>query len=249
MLSSIRNAKFDIARGGRTHALRARLRNVLQRALPQCCVLCAAASANSIVCGACRGDMPMIGEACPRCALPSSRSAVCGACLSTPPPFDSTVAAWRYAFPADRLLQALKYGGRLALAEPLAQALAFAILERGLAVPDQIVAVPLSKRRQRERGFNHAHEIARCLATYVDIPLCHNLRRARDAPPQAGLSKRERVANVRGAFDAGASVAGRAIAIVDDVMTTGATIEAAARALKKAGAIRVDAWVVARTVR
>jgi ComF family protein len=225
------------------------LRSLLQRALPQCCVLCAAASANAILCDACRGDMPTIGEACPRCALPSPRSAVCGACLSTPPAFDSAFAAWRYAFPADRLLQALKYGGRLALAEPLAQALACGIRTHGLVVPDRIVAMPLSKRRQRERGFNHAHEIARCVATYLDTPLGHDLRRTRDAPPQAGLSKRERVANVRGAFEAGTGVTGCAIAIVDDVMTTGATIEAAARALKKAGAARVDAWVVARTVR
>ncbi|HJU21352.1 MAG TPA: ComF family protein [Casimicrobiaceae bacterium] len=225
------------------------MRGALQRALPQRCVLCAAASAKAIVCEACRSDMPTIGEACPRCALPSPRSAVCGACLSTPPAFDLTFAAWRYAFPADRLLQALKYGGRLALAEPLAQALALAIRARDAPLPDRIVAMPLSKRRQRERGFNHAHEIGRYVASSLDIPLGNDLARKRDAPPQAGLSKRERVANVRGAFDADADVAGRAIALVDDVMTTGATIEAAARALKKAGAIRVDAWVVARTVR
>lgn len=245
MLSSIRKAKFDIARGGPARALR----GVLQRALPQRCVLCAAACTNAMVCDACNGEMPTIGEACPRCALPSPRSAVCGACLSTPPPFDSTLAAWRYAFPADRLLQALKYGGRLALAEPLAQALVLAVHARSAPLPDRIVAMPLSKRRQRERGFNHAHEIARWVAACVGVPLCRDLARTRDAPPQAGLAKRERVANVRGAFEAGSGVAGRDVAIVDDVMTTGATIEAAARALKKAGAARVDAWVVARTVR
>jgi predicted amidophosphoribosyltransferase len=81
----------------------------------------------------------------------------------------------------------------------------------------------------------------------VHVPLVHDLRRTRDAPPQAGLTLRERRRNVRGAFEANARIAGRAVAIVDDVMTTGATLSAAALALRKAGAIRVEAWVVART--
>jgi len=149
--------------------------------------------------------------------------------------------------PADRLLQAFKYAGMLALAEPLAEALADALATRDARRPDVVIAVPLSQRRQRERGFNHAHEIARRLAMRLQLPLGHALARTRDAPPQAGLTLRERARNLHDAFEASRSVSGRAVAIVDDVMTTGATLRAASRALRAAGAARIDAWVVART--
>ena len=250
MLSNVSWMKFDIARARRAGAavrLMDGLRAALQTALPQACELCAAASGNAIICNACAAQMPTIGDACPRCALASPGSAVCGACLSKPPPFDATVAAWRYAFPADCVLQAFKYGGRLALAEPLAQAVAQAVRTRNASLPDCLVAMPLAARRQRERGFNQAHEIARRLATYVGMPLVHDLRRTRDTLPQADLTLHERARNVRDAFEARAGLVGRAVAIVDDVMTTGATLSAAALAVRKAGAVRVEAWIVART--
>ena len=250
MLSNVPGSKFDIARASRAGGgarLFERMRAALQAALPQACALCATPSGNAMICSACAASMPTIGDACPRCALASPRGAICGACLSRAPPLDATIAAWRYAFPADRLLQAFKYGGRLALAEPLAHALADAVRERDVPLPDCLVAMPLAPRRQRERGFNHAHEIARRVSSYLAIPLARELRRTRDAPPQAGLTLRERTRNVRDAFEAREGVTDRAVAIVDDVMTTGATLRAAALALRKAGAVRVDAWIVART--
>ena len=254
MLSNVPDMKFDIARASRASGalrlpgrLQAAVQAAMQCALPQACVLCAAASGNAIICDACAARMPAIGDACPRCALASPGNATCGACLSKAPPFDATIAAWRYAFPADRLLQAFKYAGALALAEPLAHAVADAVRVRNAPLPDCLVAMPLAPRRQRERGFNHAHEIARRLSTYVAIPLVRGLRRPRDAPPQAGLTLRERARNVRDAFEAPADLAGCTVAIVDDVMTTGATLGAAALALRKAKALRVEAWVVART--
>lgn len=250
MLSNIRGMKFDIV-GARHVAGRARLHALVgasvQALLPQSCVLCAAPSGNAIVCDACSAEMPRIADACPRCGLAAPGSLVCGTCLARPPPFDATIAAWRYAFPADRVLQSFKYGARLALAEPLAQAIAAAARARNASMPDCLVAMPLSARRQRERGFNHAHEIARRLSALLGITLTHDLRRTRDAPPQAGLTLRERMTNVRDAFEARGGLAGRRVAIVDDVMTTGATLGAAAIAVRKAGAVRVDAWVVART--
>jgi ComF family protein len=246
MLSNVRKPKFDIGRLARRVAP---IEHAMRRALPQACALCNAPSGNALVCVACDADMPRITDACPRCALPSRERLVCGACLAKPPPFDATIAAWRYAFPADRLLQSFKYAGMLALAEPFAAAVAEAVRAHDAPMPDRLVAMPLSSRRQRERGFNHAHEIARRLSACVDVPLARGLTRMRDAPPQAGLTLRERVRNVRDAFAASEAIAGCSIAIVDDVMTTGATIGAAARALRRAGAIRVDAWVVARTVR
>ena len=250
MLSNARGTKFDIAAVRcAAHAARVvgNVRTLLRCALPQACVLCKAASRDAVVCAQCRRDMPRIDEACPRCALASRDNLVCGRCLARPPPFDTAVAAWRYAFPADRLLQKFKYAGALALAEPFADALAEAVAMHDRRLPDLLVAMPLSAHRQRERGFNHAHEIARRLSTRAHIPLAHALRRTRDSPPQAGLTLRERARNVRDAFEATVGLAGRAIAIVDDIMTTGATLGAAARAARKAGAVRVDAWVVART--
>jgi ComF family protein len=168
--------------------------------------------------------------------------------VTAPPPYASTIAAWHYAFPADRLLHAFKYGAQLALADPLAMTLADAVGDRGAALPDWIVAVPLTAARQRQRGFNHAQQIARRVASRLAIPLFDGLRRTRDSPPQATLARDARTRNLRGAFGCTMRLEGLAVAVVDDVMTTGATLSAAANAVRDAGARRVDAWVVARTL-
>jgi ComF family protein len=149
-----------------------------------------------------------------------------------------------YAYPLDRLVVALKYRGVLAYADYLADALARRIDVR----PDAIVAVPLSPARQRQRGFNQADEIARRLARTHGVPLCHGLRRVVEAPAQAALGRRERVRNLRDAFVGLPALAGRRIALVDDVLTTGATLAAASRAARRAGADVAAAWVVARTL-
>jgi ComF family protein len=251
MLSSAEKAKFDNGRrafAGVVRRGRAHVRDALRCLLPQPCVLCAAACGSALMCARCEAAMPFAGDGCPRCALASPGNALCGRCLATPPPYERTIAAWRYAFPADRLLQALKYEGRLALADPLGDALAAAVAARG-DVPDILVALPLSRERQRRRGFNHAHEIARRVAFRVGAPLEAGLARVRDAPPQAGLPLRERAGNVRDAFAATRSFDGMRVGLVDDVMTTGATLRAASRALLAAGARSVDALVVARTFR
>jgi ComF family protein len=164
-----------------------------------------------------------------------------------PPPFAATIAAWAYAFPVDQLLQSFKYGSALALAEPLADELSAAIRWRSDARPDTIVALPLSASRQRQRGFNQAHEIARRVAVSLGMPMGRGLARIRDSPPQATLAWTARAGNVRNAFVADSSLRGLRVAIVDDVMTTGATLAAAAEAARRAGAVGIEAWVVART--
>ena len=223
-------------------------RAFVRGALPQACTLCLASAGDALLCDACAADMPCVGAACPRCALPSPSAQTCGRCLAQPPLHATTIAAWRYAFPADRLLHAFKYGGQLALAEPLAIALCDAVARRGDPLPDRLIALPLATSRQRARGFNHAQEIARRVSQRTSVPLVAALRRVREAPPQAGLALAARRSNVRNAFTAVARLDGLAVAIVDDVMTTGATLGAAAIAAHAAGARRVDAWVVARTL-
>ena len=229
--------------------LRRRAPVLARAALPQSCALCAGASDADLLCGPCVRDLPWLPPACPRCALPSPDGMECGACLRRALPYAATVAAFAYAFPLDRLVQGLKYRGQLALAGWFATALGSAVRARGAAWPDRVVALPLSPARQRERGFNQAGEIARGLAVDLRLPLAGGLARVRDAPPQAGLTLPARIRNLRDAFACDASFAGRHVALVDDVMTSGATLAAAARALRRAGATRVDAWVVARTLR
>jgi ComF family protein len=226
---------------------------IARLALPQRCELCVARTAGGLVCYACAGSLPRISAACPVCALPSARSDICGACLAGPPPFAATVAAFAYAFPVSRMLQRIKYDGRLALAEWAGDALAATVCDTlsrrdGCLRPDRIVALPLAATRQRERGFNQAREIAVHVGRGTGLPLAALLERVIAGPPQTTLPWALRRRNVRGAFAVTADVRGARIALVDDVMTTGATLAEASRTLVAAGAARVECWVVARTL-
>lgn len=183
--------------------------------------------------------------------MPCPAGPVCGRCLKRPPQFDATVAALLYAFPGDRLVQALKYRAQLPLAGYFADALAQAVgrSASGALLPiDLIIPMPLHPRRMARRGFNQAAEIGRRLAQQLQRPFSHAaIRRIRDTPPQAELPVARRRANVRGAFQAESNLIGARLAVVDDVMTTGETADEIARVLKRAGAARVEHWVVART--
>ena len=225
-------------------------------ALPQRCELCVARSGNDLLCEACVAELPRVSAACPACALPVADGSACGACLAHPPPWSRATAALVYAFPVDRLLQQLKYGGRLALADwagaALAEAVRASLASRPPAAqPAQIVALPLARARQRERGFNQAREIAARVARAVGLPLAAPLSRIAtgSTTPQAALAWKERASNVLGAFAVDGDVRGARIALVDDVMTTGATLAEATRMLLRAGAADVECWVVARTLR
>ena len=207
------------------------------------CFLCRG-RARELLCGECDADLPRLDAVlCPRCALASPGGAVCGRCLSSSPAYDATRAALAYDFPADALVHALKFRGELALAPLLASFLAD---KTGADAVDHVVAVPLTPRRLRERGYNQSVEIARHLRkNALDVDLCE---RTRDARPQIELPYDERQRNVRGAFRCTRTLVGARIAVVDDVMTTGATLNELARTLKAAGAVHVVNWVVARTL-
>jgi ComF family protein len=172
---------------------------------------------------------------------------VCGACLKHPPAFDRTHAALAYAFPLDRMIPRLKYHGRLAIAPALGECLAQAV--EHAPRPDRLIAMPLHAKRIRERGFNHATEIARVVARRLDLPLdFESCQRIRDTPPQMGLQHDARRRNLRGAFACPGDVKGQRITLIDDVMTTGTSLDELAATLKRAGAREVSCWVVARTL-
>ena len=220
-----------------------------RRALPQRCELCAGPSGNALVCAGCSRELPRLQATCPVCALPTHGGEICGHCLADPPPFDATIAAYAYAFPVDRLIHAFKYQGRFALAEWCAGAI-LAARERGGALsPARLIVLPLSAERQSERGYNQAAEIARPIAIQTRVEfITAGVRRIRTTTPQTALPWTERARNVRGAFACDIDLDGLSVAVIDDVMTTGATLSEFARTLKAAGAARVENWVVARTL-
>lgn len=203
------------------------------------------------MCDACRADLPAAAHACRHCALPLPMAGVCGRCQRRPPPFDSAVAAYLYKPPLDALIKQLKFGGRFALARLLGELLAEAWLATPAAATpaDLVVPVPLDVGRLRERGYNQALELARPLARRWGVPLAGRAaERIRATPPQSDLPARLRRRNVKGAFRVGAAVAGRRVAVVDDVMTSGHTLREFAASLRRAGAASVSVWVGARAV-
>ncbi len=178
--------------------------------------------------------------------MPVAAGEICGACLQQPPQFDRVGAAFLYTFPVDALVCAYKYGADLSLAGTLARALAAVATDS----VDLIVPMPLAAERLRERGFNQACELAREIAALRRIPVALDAcRKVRHTAAQATLPWSERRRNVRGAFVCDADVSGKRVAIVDDVMTTGATLNELAKNIRRAGASAVVAWVVARAVR
>jgi ComF family protein len=173
----------------------------------------------------------------------------CGRCLAHPPPFDATISAFVYAFPVDRLIHAFKYQGRLPLAEWCAGSILAAREKRPASHVTRLIALPLSAERQRERGYNQATEIVRVIASQTGMGVVsRGIRRVRASPPQAALPWNERARNVRGAFECDVDLSGLAVAVIDDVMTTGASLAEFAKTLKGRGASRVENWVVARTL-
>src|SRR5690606_31747156 len=209
----------------------------LSRALlPLRCLVCAAPGADGRdLCRPCAAALPWNHCACARCGLPlPAPEPACGQCLRSPPPFDACHAVFTYAPPVDGLLQRLKYGRDLA-----AGALLSSLVLEGLraALPaDALVPVPLHASRLGARGYNQALELARPLARAFAVPLRSGLlHRTRPTAAQTGLDAAARRHNVRGAFAAAGDVPARVL-LLDDTMTTGATLADCARALRQGGA-------------
>lgn len=236
-----------------------RLRHTLLRPaadllLTQSCALCQQTSGDAPICAACARDLPVLSaQRCSKCALPMTAGLMqCPDCAHHPPSFDAAHAAWAYDFPVDTLIRDFKYGHHLYLgrffAEHLAQSLLRDWASAGQMPPDLIIPVPLHPHRLRTRGFNQAAEIARHLGRLLDIRCdFHGLTRINDTPAQAGLPRSERWHNLVGAFVCPNPLAARHVLLVDDVLTTGASLSACADVLRHAGIPRIDVAVVART--
>lgn len=214
--------------------------------LPARCLVCSEVGhLGQDLCEACRGALPFNRLACGRCALPLPAAGTCGACLRAPPPFAASRAALVYRFPVDRLLPRFKFHGDLAAGRLLSQLMAEAFADASR--PKALVPVPLHPSRLRQRGYDQALELSRPLARALALPLrADALRRVRATSAQSELDAATRRHNVRSAFAASAGQLPDHVALVDDVMTTGATLAECARALHRAGVARVDAWVTAR---
>jgi ComF family protein len=220
------------------------------RLFPSTCTLCGAAGElHRDLCAGCAGDLPYNAPCCSLCAAPLPQEGVCGRCLRHPPPYDAAFALCRYAAPVDRLIVGLKFHGRLGLSRLLGELMAEAIAASGRGLPELLVPVPLHGSRLRRRGFNQALEIARPLGRSLGIPVDYRCcERVRATAAQTGLSAVDRRRNVKGAFRAIKDMEGRSIALVDDVVTTGNTAAELARALRQAGAKRIEVWSCARSV-
>ncbi len=213
--------------------------------LPGSCLLCGSDSSDQLLCPDCTSDLPPLPEnRCPQCSEQTTHGERCGACLKDPPAFKQSIACFRYEFPVDRIIHAFKYGHQLAVANWAAQ-----IVTQQLSnnTYDLLIPMPLHPDRLRERGFNQSAEIARRIAHITGQPLNINaLTRCRATPPQAELPMKERTRNVRGAFECSVDLSNKRVLLIDDVMTTGATLREASRILKLHGALHIDVAVVAR---
>jgi ComF family protein len=229
----------------------------LPSALPSSCALCGV-NGRQALCHDCNTRFfSHHPQRCRQCAatlaFPGPQATTCGDCLSHPPAFDATIVASDYAAPIDHLVLALKFGNQLALAPLFARMLRDALLrEPAFSMPALLTVVPLGEKRLVERGFNQALEIARPLAQAIAVPLALQLiERTRDTLMQAMLPPADRHRNIRHAFalpaNAAQFVRDRHIGVVDDVMTTGETLNEIAATLKRHGAVRVTNLVFART--
>lgn len=221
----------------------------------QTCLLCdEPADEKTPLCVACETELPWLGDHCQRCSLPlSAADLTCGECLLEPPAFEQVVVPWRYGFPVDSLITRFKHNAKWPFGHLLADVAGQYLQHRfdeGLPRPDVLLPVPLANKRLRQRGFNQAAMLARWLSQSLGLP-CEEtaLRRIKDTDAQQDLDAKARKGNLRNAFELvpDSLVQGRHLALVDDVLTTGATAQTLARLLMNAGAARVDVYCLART--
>lgn len=230
------------------------LRQGLDRLYPPRCVLCGEPGQPPALdlCAGCQADLPWVPNPCARCGQPlpegCAAGGLCSDCLCRPPRFDRALVPLDYRYPVDRLVTRFKFHGALATGRVLGTLLAEAAQARADALPERLIPVPLHRGRLVERGYNQAAELVRQINHVLPGPRpWHGVRRVRATSAQSGLERTRRLGNVRGAFVLDGPPPARHVAVVDDVMTTGATLDEVAGCLKAAGVEVVEAWAVART--
>ena len=240
------------------------LRGFFDAWLARNCAVCSLdlKTSETGICAGCIASLP--GASSLRCSIcglklpPTSQTGsmsgdhsterICAACRIRPPAFDQSIVLADYAAPRDRLIQALKFGHQLALADALGNLLAQRLPPCKATLPTVLTAVPLAPKRLASRGFNQSERMAREIARVHRVRLfIRGVTRLRDTPAQSALPLASRLSNLAGAFGVDPVFAGARVILVDDVMTSGATLQELACALKKAGASEVINLVVART--
>lgn len=222
--------------------------DILASLLPRQCRNCGARLRSGLLCGACADALPWNDSACRHCARPLAGGPACRSCLQRPPHFDAAWAALRLEPPVQHHVHALKYHADFAQAQLLGELMATQLARRAAPLPQRLLPVPLHATRLLRRGYNQALEIARVLGTQLSIPVDSGaVLRRRATGDQIGQSAAARRRNMRDAFAVAGDLGGLHVALVDDVMTTGATLDELARACRAAGAARIEAWAAART--
>lgn len=231
--------------------------NLLSWALPVHCVLCNRRTEKSRpnLCVECENDLPWLQNVCIRCGLPlvaENNGLTCGQCLQRPPGYQQLRALFRYDTPINNMILQLKFHKKLIYAHLLGELLATRCIAHYTTTktPTILLPVPLHPRRLRERGFNQAIEIARPVAKRLQIPIGYShTKRLKYTQAQMELPLEERLQNVKHAFSANAALKGMHVAVIDDVITSGHTINAFVAALHAAGVAQVDVWGIARTLK
>jgi len=214
------------------------------------CILCGQTADLPVeLCSPCKKALLRRSESCPRCGLELSfGDKQCGRCASRPPVFDHCESVLSYTLEAGQLIRQLKYNQKTSIAHVMAYLLAEHLQNHRESLPEVIIPMPIHRNRLYRRGFNQTMEIAKYLGAILDIPVDYKCcQRTKQLESQTQFGAQSRRNNVRGVFRMLKEVAYKHIAILDDVMTTGATADELTRVLKMAGVDNVEIWCCVRT--
>ena len=240
------------------------IKRILDILYPRRCILCLSADASLSqtdidLCPACRNELQLIEHSCYQCGIPLQNTLagqLCGQCLQKSPAYDQVISIYHYRQPLVWLIAQMKFNKKLLIARLLSQLMTQHLLaikkSEQLSLPEAIIPVPLHHKRQYQRQFNQSEELAKTLSDTLDIPLdTQYLQRHIDSVQQSGLDAKQRKKNVKGIFKVNNKKQQhyRHVVIIDDVMSTGSTVNEIARVLKRSGIKQIDVWVLARASR
>jgi ComF family protein len=223
-----------------------KVRQLYSNLLPIPCLVCGMPSSSSVICLACRHDLPRPDAACKRCAMPLTQHGTCGKCLTHPLQHDFSYSPFIYKAAIPDLISQFKYKHQFALTAFFAEQL---ILHRGdERLPHCLIPVPLHVKQLKRRGYNQSHELTKAISKLMGVPISHPIVRHNWTESQTGLSATQRKRNVQHAFKLVDEHLPAHIAVIDDVLTSGETANAITLLLRKAGVKTIELWTIARTI-